>query len=199
MAEEKKDSKSKIIIIVLIIVIVLLVAGVGVGAIFIINNGKDADKPAETTAALSDAAEPKGSDNPLILDYDAAAVALDEDSLSKAVEELREKAQSGYVNLKFKNLATSDDGIHFQCYLGNSDGNIYDMFFNIYKDATLSEQIYLSGLVSPGNVIESFDSEIKLDPGEYSAIIMFTSVSDDHTTMISQVPVEITLVVNSNQ
>ena len=73
------------------------------------------------------------------------------------------------------------------------------MFFNIYKDATLSEQIYLSGLVSPGNVIESFDSEIKLDPGEYSAIIMFTSVSDDHTTMISQVPVEITLVVNSNQ
>ena len=198
MAEENKDSKSKIIIIVLIIVIVLLVAGVGVGAIFIINNGKDADKPAETTA-LSDSAEPAGSSNPLILDYDAAAVALDEDSLSKAVEELREKAQSGYVNLKFKNLATSDDGIHFQCYLGNSDGNIYDMFFNIYKDATLSEQIYLSGLVSPGNVIESFDSEIKLDPGEYSAIIMFTSVSDDHTTMISQVPVEITLVVNSNQ
>jgi ABC-type Na+ efflux pump permease subunit len=198
MAEENKDSKSKLIIIVLIIVIVLLVVGIGAGAIFFLNSGKNQDTPAVTTA-LSDSAEPAGSSNPLILDYDAAAVALDEDSLSKAVEELREKAQSGYVNLKFKNLATSDDGIHFQCYLGNSDGNIYDMFFNIYKDATLSEQIYLSGLVSPGNVIESFDSEIKLDPGEYSAIIMFTSVSDDHTTMISQVPVEITLVVNSNQ
>ena len=198
MAEENKDSKSKVIIVVLITVIVLLVAGVGVGAVFILNSsneGSDRSEIPTTAETLKD----DNNDNPLILDYDNSAVALDEDSLSKAVEELREKSKNGYVNLKFKNLATSNDGINFDCYLGNSDGNVYDMFFNIYKDATLSEQIYLSGLVSPGNVIESFESEIKLDPGEYSCMILFTSVSDDHTTMMSQIPVEITLVVNEQQ
>ena len=198
MAEENKDSKSKVIIVVLITVIVLLVAGVGVGAVFILNSsneGSDRSEIPTTAETLKD----DNNDNPLILDYDNSAVALDEDSLSKAVEELREKSKNGYVNLKFKNLATSNDGINFDCYLGNSDGNVYDMFFNIYKDAKLSEQIYISGLVSPGNVIESFESEIKLDPGEYSCMILFTSVSDDHTTMMSQIPVEITLVVNEQQ
>ena len=195
MAEEKKDAKSKVIIIVLIIIIVLLAAGIGIGAVFVLS---EKEEPVITAQMTSEADIGKTNDNPLVLDYDSSAVALDEESLSKIVEELREKAKNGYVNLKFKNLATSTDGKHFDCYLGNSEGNIYDMFFNIYTDATLSEQIFLSGLVSPGNVIESFESEIKLDPGEYSAMILFTSVSDDHQTMISQVPVEITLLVNEN-
>lgn len=192
--EEKKDSRSKIIIILLIILIVVLIAGIAVGAVLFLNN--NGNGTTDTAPAQTEEITEKKNDNPLILDYDSSAVGLDEDSLSKAFDEMREKAKNGYVNLKFKNVATSDDGVHFSCYLGNSEANIYDMFFNIYKDAALSEQVWLSGLVAPGNVIESFESEIKLETGEYEAMILFTSVSDDHSTMVSQVPVSLTLVVN---
>jgi len=196
MAEEKKDSKSKIIIVLLIIVIVLLVAGVGVGAIFIFGGQKPANEAQTTTPAVTQAPETeKKNDNPLILDYDNSAVALDEDTLQKQFDELQEKAKNGYVNLEFQNIATSDDGINFTCHFGNSAANIEDMFFNIYKDSSLEEQIYLSGLVAPGTAIDSFVSEIKLDPGEYTAIIFFTTVGEDHQTMTSQTPVEITLKV----
>lgn len=201
MAEEKKDSKSKVIIILLIIVIVLLVAGVGAGAIFIFG-GQNTANEAQTTPApvVTQAPETeKKNDNPLILDYDSSAVALDSDILQKQYDELRELAKNGYVNLEFQNVAISSDGINFTCHLGNSEANVQDMFFNIYKDKSLEEQIYLSGLIAPGTAIDSFVSEIKLDPGEYAAIILFTTVSDDHQTMTSQTPVELTLRVESKQ
>lgn len=198
MAEEKKDSKSKVIIILLIIVIVLLIAGVTVGAVLILGGQNNANEAQTTTAAATNqvAATEKKNDNPLILDYDSSAVALDSNMLQKQYDELREMAKNGYVNLEFQNVATSNDGINFTCHLGNSEANVEDMFFNIYKDKTLEEQIYLSGLVAPGTAIDSFVSEMKLDPGEYPAIVLFTTVSDDHKTMTSQTPVEISLIVN---
>jgi hypothetical protein len=169
---------------------------VGVGAIFIFGGQKPANEAQTTTPAVTQAPETKKkNDNPLILDYDSSAVALDSNTLEEQLAAMREKAENGYVNLEFQNIAFSDDGINFTCHLANSEANNEDMFFNIYKDNTLSEQIYLSGLVAPGTAIDSFVSEIKLDPGEYSAIILFTTVSDDHQTMTSQTPVEITLQV----
>lgn len=193
MAEEKKDSKSKILIIFLIIVIVLLAAGVGLAAVFIFNNNPDS--PVDTLSTQAVVAEQKSNDNPLVLDYDSSAVALDEDTLAKRFAEMQEKAKNGYVNLEFQNTAFSSDGINFTCHFANSASNTEDMFVNIYKDVTLTEQIYLSGLMAPGTVIEKFVSEIKLEPGEYSAAILFTTVADDHQTMTSQTPVEITLSV----
>jgi ABC-type Na+ efflux pump permease subunit len=199
MAEEKKDSKSKIIIVLLIIVIVLLVAGVGVGAIFIFGGQKPANEAQTTAPAVTQAPETeKKNDNPLVLDYDSSAVAIDEASLQNSLNKMKEKVADGYLNLNFKNEARSNDGVNFSCFLGNSDANTHDLFFNIYKDASLEEQIYLSGLIAPGSAVESFTSEIKLDPGEYSAILFFSSVDDDHTTMLSQVAVELKLVVNEN-
>lgn len=198
MAEEKKDSKSKVIIVLLIIVIVLLLAGVCIGAIFILGGEKPAndDVQTEITSATTIGETENEKKDPLILDYDSSAIALDEESLQKAIDRLQEKVADGYVNLTFRNVAESDDGINFICHLGNDTANKYDMFFNIYKDITLEEQIYLSGLIAPGTAIDSFVSEIKLDPGEYSAIVFFTSVEDDHATMHSQVAVELELVVH---
>jgi predicted metalloprotease len=197
MAEEKKAQSQKVIIIVLIIVIVLLVAGGAVAAVILLGGQNTANVAQTTTAptATQAAGTIKKNDNPLILDYDNSAVALDEDTLQKQFEELQEKAKNGYVNLEFQNVASSSDGINFECHFGNAAANVEDMFFNIYKDMTLEEQIYLSGLVAPGNAINSFVSEIKLDPGEYKAIIFFTTVSEDHQTMTSQTPVELTLKV----
>lgn len=195
MAEEKKDSKSKIIIVLLIVVIVLLVAGVGVGLFFVLgNNTENNSQPDITKATLANVE----SNSVPVLDYDGSAVGLDQESLQQAYDELQKRAEDGYVNLSYKNEAHSNDGVNFACYLENPLGNKFDMFFNIYKDTTLEEQVYLSGLVAPGSAIENFQSEIKLDPGEYQAIIIFTSVDETHTNMVSQVPVEFKLVVNEN-
>jgi cytoskeletal protein RodZ len=191
--EEKKDSKSKVIIIVLIIVIFLILAGVAVTMVILLNNNNSDKQAEQTTTAVTE--ESEKNKNPLILDYDSAAVALDEQSLSDQYNKLQEKASEGNVAIEMQNIAFSDDGINFTCYLANSSSNTEDMFLNIYKDSTLTEQIYLSGLLAPGTVIEKFSSEIKLDPGNYETILIFTTVADDHETMTSQTPIVLTLQV----
>ena len=35
----------------------------------------------------------------------------------------------------YQNDATSSDGTNFDCFIGNSNSNIYDMFLTIYADA----------------------------------------------------------------
>jgi len=192
MADEKKDSKSKVIIIVLIIVIVLMIGG-GVTAFLLLSNGSNTGngEPAITTQAQETAETTK---NPLKLDYDDAAVALDEDSLQKQFEELQKNAE-GNISLEYKNYAISKDGKEFECYLANSELNTEDMFIAIFTDASMEEQVYLSGLLRPGTVIENFTSEINVEKGEHSFVVMFTSVSDDHETMTSQIAVELKVTV----
>ena len=198
MAEEKKDSKSKVIIIVLIaILVVILAAGTTVVVILLQNNngGESPGNAVSTTQAISTESAPSGGGNPLILEYDNSAVALNADDLARQYSELQEKVNEGQVSLEFQNIAFSENGTDFTCHLANSDMNTEDMFFSIYKDGTFSEQIYLSGLLAPGQVIESFTSEIKFDPGEYEVVVLFTTVADDHKTMTSQTPVVINFKV----
>ena len=189
--EEKKDSKSKVII-VLIIVIVLLLCG-GTAAFLLLNNGSGtapSDDVAVTTAnVVTD--EPQ---NPLRMDYDNSAVALDENGLQKQLEDLQKNAGDN-ISLEYRNEAISKDGKTFQCYLANSELNTEDMFIAIFTDASMSEQVYLSGLLRPGTSIQEFQSEIQFEPGEYSLVAMFTSVSDDHETMTSQIAVELKVTV----
>ena len=194
--EEKKDSKQKVIIIVLIIVIILLVAGVGAGALIILGNNNNDPVPSSENVTVAVTNGTEKEKNPLVLEYDGAAVALDEDSLSEQYNKLQEKASEGNVAIEMQNVAYSDDGINFTCYLANSSSNTEDMFLNIYTDGTLSEQVYLSGLLAPGTVIENFTSEVKFDTGNYDTVVLFTTVADDHETMTSQTPIVLTLQVN---
>ena len=190
--EEKKDSKSKVIIIVLIIVIAVLVCGGTAAAFLLMNNQGNASEPVNNVQTeATEADEPK---NPLKLDYDDSAVALDENGLQKQIDEMQKNADDR-ISLEYKNEAASSDGKTIKCYLANSDLNTEDMFIAIFTDATLTEQVYLSGLLKPGTSIQEFQSETTFEPGEYSLIAMFTSVSDDHETMTSQVSVELKLTV----
>lgn len=196
MTEEKKDSKSKVIIIILIVVIVLLLAAGAVVTVMLLQNDKS-DKSAEniqdfTAQSVTTAEKTNGTP---VLDYDDSAVALNIDDLERQYNELQDKMNEGNVSLEFQNAAFSDNGTDFTCYLANSASNTEDMYFDIYKDGTFTEQIYLSGLLAPGKVIESFHSEIKFDPGKYEVVVLFTTVSDDHKTITSQTPVVITLAV----
>lgn len=192
---ENKDSKSKIIIIVLIIVIILLIGG-GAAAFILFGNSTNEKTDTSSLAAAETATTTAATTkNPLKLDYDGAAVGLDENGLEKQIEEMKKNSE-GNVSLEYKNEAESDDGTNFVCYLANSDLNTEDMFIAIFTDANMTEQVYLSGLLRPGTSIQEFQSEIPFEPGTYSVVAMFTSVSDDHETMTSQLAVEMKLTVH---
>ena len=91
--EEKKSSKT--VIILLLIIIVLLLAG-GITALIFFMNKDNADLPDE-------------GGNPLI-QYDGAAVALDEDEFNKQYGDALKKAEEGQIALRYKNVAYSENG-----------------------------------------------------------------------------------------
>lgn len=176
--EEKKSSKT--VIILLLIIIILLLAG-GITAIIFFMKKDNADLPDE-------------GGNPLI-QYDGAAVALSEDEFNKQYADALKKAEEGQIALRYRNVAYSEDGVNFACDIANSPANDKDVYFNIYTDATFTEQILLTGLVPPGQGITEFQSEIPFEPGEHTAVLVFTKVDDDHSTMLGQAKVTYTLVV----
>ncbi len=180
---QKQKNNSKIVIIIMAVLIIALIALIAVLALRKDTDSDEGDEFVAQTLA------------PGALMYDVNAVALDEDSLNKQYAEAVAKAKEGTMTLQFKNTAVSEDGIYFSCDIGNAINNNYDMYINIYKDETLSEQILLTGLIPPGERIENFQSEIRLDPGTYEAVLVLTQVEDDHATLHAQLSVYLTLVV----
>lgn len=194
MAEEKKDSKSKVIIVLIIVILVLIGAGV-TAIVLLLGQGGDsapAQTEAATTAAQTEDTKPKGP----AIGYEAGAIALDADSLQKAVDEAFQKTEDGYITLDFFNEAYSTDGENFECRIGNDPSNTSDMYIAIYLDDDVEQQIYLSGLIRPGEGIASFKSDIKFDKGAYDTVLVLTQVMDDHETLKAQTSVALTLFVN---
>ncbi len=181
---KEKQSPSKLVVILLIVLIVLLIAGIIIGIILFGKRSNDDSSPDDVEPAVT-------------IGYEGAGVvALGEDEFQKTMEEMIKQAEEGLMDLRYKNIAESTDGVHFDCMIGNSENNIYDMYFNIYLGTDLDQQILLTGLVSPGSMIEEFESEIPLDPGEHEATLVFTQVKEDHATICGQVMVVLHLVVN---
>lgn len=172
--ENKKSSKA--IIILLIIIILLLLIGGGVAVYFLT---RESDEPEKIGA------------NGGIIQYDQAAVAFDVQDF----DEMQKKADEGQMALKYVKTAYSSDGVNFTCDVGNSTANKYDMYINIYTDATFEEQILLTGLIPPGSGIKEFQSEIPLDPGIYETVMVLTQVEDDHSTFHAQLMVTFILEV----
>lgn len=166
--EEKKKNKFVIIIIILIAAIVALSA-----VVFIILTGKLNEPDASTPNYMVNGK----------IEYDNSAIALDPDQLQKEDDELFQKVEEGYISLSHKSVAVSSDGKHFECYILNNIDNKYDMYFNIYKDYSAQEQLLLTGLIPPGSGIDHFTSEIRLDPGQYQALLVITQVEEDRETL----------------
>lgn len=176
MAEEKKSS-NKTVIIILIVVIVLLIAG---GAAFFLLNK---DKPEEPGQLTSDGTIP----------YEVNAQIMGSSPNWNA--SILQEAQDALIPMHFSAGAESKDGENFTCTLGNPPGALYDMYYDMYSDSTLSEQIYLSGLVAPGQEITQFKTNRKFPKGETNVVLVFTTVADDHKTLVGQAMVEFRLVV----
>ena len=123
------------------------------------------------------------SDDGMKIGYAAeASVMLDQNSLQAAFDEAMRNAAEGNVGLQYKNDAFSGNGTDFECYIVNSDSNIIDMFLNIFADAELTEQLFLSGLVPPGSGFESITLDRALDEGDHTVYVVLTQVDTNEET-----------------
>ena len=190
MAEnvQKKDS-SKTVTILLIVLILLVIGGIAAGAILLSNRNVDEDSSlaqGEETTAFTIGYEMNG------------VVALGEEALQDAFNEMARKAEEGMMDVQYQNVIHSKDGVNFTCSLGNSETNRYDMYLNIYLDYDLDQQMLLTGLIPPESKIDSFKSEIPLKPGRYEAMLVFTQIEDDHATIHGQSKVALIVIVGDS-
>lgn len=164
-------NRKKLLIIVIISAAALILSGIAAVLLIIGNYEKSPNNPSgvDTQKYFEDGK----------LKYDDGAVVLGTDNPNQILEEIQE----GYLSLSHKTQAVSSDGENFECYILNGIENKYDFFINIYKDKTAEEQLLLTGLIPPGSGIDHFKSEIKLEPGEYEALLVITQVEDDHETL----------------
>jgi len=100
----------------------------------------------------------------------------DPEALQRAIDEAYAKAQEPGVALKYRNDAVSTNGVDFDCYIGNSTDNAYDMFIDIYADQALTDEIFLSELLKPGQAFEKITLKHPLDPGTHRVYVAFTQV-----------------------
>ena len=178
MAEAEKKNK-KPLLIVIILLAVLIIAGLTTVIVLLLN--KD-DKPVD-------------NNNNGLINYEPGVIGVNVDDFQAEFDQAVKDMQNSSVGLIFNNYATSSDGKNFKCYLGNAQANNKDIYLNIYKDTSFSEQILLTGLIPPGSGIDTFESEIQLEPGEYEAVLVLTKVDDDHSTILTQTNVQLTLYV----
>lgn len=178
---EKQSKKNSTIVQKMLIVLLLII--VIIGAIFIILNIKKVNQPNET------------NNNDYIKTYESNIILDDPQTLQDEYDRMVKEVEEGRMALEMKTVASSSDGKKFACYLGNAKSNKYDMYMVIYLDNT-QEEIYRTGLLPVGSRIESFELEKELEPGEYTATIVYNQVEDDGVTVHAQVNVGLELIVN---
>lgn len=137
----------------------------------------------------------KGDEN-VSIGYESGAVTVtDQDELQKMIDGMIQKTKDGTMSLEYKNVAVSNNGRDFSCYIANSIKNKYDMFFGIYKDATLKDELYLTELIPPGSGMKNIQLKKQLKSGTHNVVLVFTQVREDHKTIKSQISVQLTLSV----
>jgi hypothetical protein len=75
--------------------------------------------------------------------------------------------------------------------------NRYDVYFILLDEN--DQEIYRSGLVPVGSVMQSFTTYEPLPEGEHSCTLVYHQIDDDHETEIGTVAAGLTLSVQSVQ
>ncbi len=202
--ENRGGSRRWLYIVVPLAVVALVAAGVLAGRAAVMRQANEAVEAAraEAEAAISNANAEKEENGRI--GYEENVIATDPETLQAAVDELYEKAAESEIALQYKDTAISNDGQRFSCYLANSEKNRYDMFFAIYADSALSDQLFLSKLLRPGTRLEEIELERVLEPGTHTGYVVYTQVEDDEDDeeqsqmqiIHNQVATTINLVVN---
>lgn len=167
--ENKKGVPSKTGIIIIALLIVLIVVAV-VGIFLMRGNSKE--------------------DNMTIKYAADAGVVMDQASLQAAMDEAAANAANGNVALHYVNDAYSENGIDFECLIANSTGNAYDMYLQIFANAELTDEIFMSGLIPPGSGYEKISLEHALNPGVTTVYVVLTQVETSEggaQTIVNQI------------
>jgi len=167
-----EQQKKRGVTVIILLVLILLVAVVGVAA-FVLRSGQSAQS-----------VDPS-QDNKLKFATDGIT-AIDEEGLQKAVDEMEEKSKET-VGLYYSGSASSSNGTDFTCYLGNSPSNQYNAFYTLYADAELTDLVFLSDLLRPGEAFQSITLEHALPKGTTMVYCALTLVEDDLETIHNQI------------
>ena len=126
---EKKAQNPLVWVLVIVLVVVVAAAAV------IFFNRQPQAPPTED---LTDGNVP-------MLGYaEGTTVTRDENALQDAVDKMAEKLEKGSMMLEYEGDAYSSDGENFTGYLANAAENSYDMYFDMYADSALKDEIFLS-------------------------------------------------------
>lgn len=173
-AAPKNNNKLTVAVVALIGVVVVSTAVI----VDTMQRNQNVDEPPVSTGGLS-------------IGYaQDSKVFTDQSALQAAMDEAIKNAQDHRVALRYQNDAFSDDGTNFKCYIGNSTGNLYDMFLTICTDPEMTDQVFLSQLVRPGNGFERITLNRALEPGNhtvYVAVTLVDTAADGSQTIKSQV------------
>lgn len=110
-----------------------------------------------------------------------------------------EPVAKGRIALRYNYQARSTDGINFTCKLGNDESNRYDLYFDLYADAALTDQIYLSGLLRPGTALDNITLNHALPKGTNTVYVGFNQVDVDeegNQSLLSQTLVTVDFIVS---
>lgn len=177
---EKKAQKPLVWVLLLVVLVVVIAAA----AVVFFNR--------QTPAPTEDLTD---GNVPMLGYAEGTTVVRDSNALQKAVDEMAEKLEKGSMMLEYEGDAYSTDGENFTGYLANATENNYDMYFDMYADSAITDEIFLSGLVPPGKALDKFKTNRKLEKGDHTVYMAFTTVEDDHATIRSQIVVTMTLHV----
>ena len=112
---------------------------------------------------------------------EGVTIVEDEESLNERVRELYEAASGEGIELEYKNEAYSTDGKTFACYIGNSSSSHFPMFITIYADSTYQEELFVSGLIKPGQAFNQVTLTRPLTEPKTTLPICYTQVFEPHT------------------
>lgn len=108
------------------------------------------------------------------------------------------KAGEGWIGLTYNHQAFSKDGVEFSCLLTNDPSNQYDMYFDIYADSSMEDEIFLSGLVRPGYSLQTIELNHALPAGSTTCYVVFNQVDTDgdgNQSIVGQVAVTVEFIV----
>ncbi len=184
MDSQPKQKRVLPLTLVLIIIIVLLAAAAVVLAV-----GKLGGDEEPETEQLGNASTP-------LIGYEEGVTVVDDpDALQNAVNEAYAQAAKNGVPVEYQNNANSTDGKAFDCYIANPVESEYDIYIQIFADVELTDQLYLSKLIQPGNAKREIQLERKLAAGNHLVYVVYTQVEDDHATVRDQAIVTMDFVV----
>lgn len=172
MAE--KEKKKNVFVPILIIILVVVIAAAAVVILKLLNKDGDTESGLNYTSENG-------------IGYEMNAVILTSGDIAVS--------QPDGVALRFNPIARSTDGENFTCEIANSLANKLDIYLDIYFDANYEDEIYLSGLLRPGEGITSFKTKRVMPKGTYDVVLVPTTVEDDHKTITGQSSVYLTLIV----